>query len=124
LPAGAAPALPAHREAAPRQTITAATDLTMVARFVARRITSSSRRCARDSDRYARRMETFVHFIGGSQITVEGDINRVADLLGRANKSAAGYCQITDVVNRRLMVNPDHVLYLEEFGSEGTGGGE
>ncbi len=66
-------------------------------------------------------MATLVAFSarGDDYVLVKEDLKEAEDKLGIGNRSPAGFCQLTQVVNEKvfdpppILINPERVAYLE-----------
>ena len=57
-----------------------------------------------------------IQFVDGRHIDVLGTLNEVAERLGPDARAAHGFCEITDSQGNTILVNREHILYLERRG--------
>jgi hypothetical protein len=60
-------------------------------------------------------MQTFVHLTGGAKLALPCSLPEAAVQIAPAARNASGMCTAKDTNGRTLMINPDQILYLEEY---------
>lgn len=61
--------------------------------------------------------KTKVMFVGGANMTVDGDLQQVTEQLATTRASAGGFNPLT-VKGRPVYVNRDHVLWVQDAPSK------
>jgi hypothetical protein len=63
-------------------------------------------------------MHTTVHLAGGGKISLPCGLDETAKLLAPTARNSSGMCAVSDTRDRRMLINPERILYLEEFDPE------
>jgi hypothetical protein len=61
-----------------------------------------------------------IQMVDGRHLEANGTLEDVAGRLSPAACAAHGFCEILDTRGNAVLVNRDHVLYLERRGSRST----
>jgi hypothetical protein len=58
-----------------------------------------------------------IQMLDGRHLEAHGTLEAVAAKLAPEARGSHGFCEITDPRGNAVLVNPDHVLYLERRGA-------
>jgi hypothetical protein len=58
-----------------------------------------------------------IQMLDGRHLEAQGTLEAVAAKLSPDARGPHGFCEITDPRGNAILVNPDHVLYLERRGA-------
>ena len=61
-----------------------------------------------------------IQMVDGRHLEAGGTLEDVAARLGPGSRGPHGFCEIQDTRGNAILVNPDHVLYLERRGQSRT----
>jgi hypothetical protein len=61
-----------------------------------------------------------IQMLDGRHLEARGTLEEVAGRLAPESRGAHGFCEIQDTRGNAILVNPDHVLYLERRGQSRT----
>ncbi len=63
-----------------------------------------------------------IQLVDGRHLEARGTLGEVASKLSREGCGPHGFCEIQDTRGNAVLVNRDHVLYLERRGQTRSGG--
>ena len=61
-----------------------------------------------------------IQMLDGRHLEARGTLEEVAGRLAPGSRGPHGFCEILDTRGNAILVNPDHVLYLERRGHART----